>query len=162
MFLPAAAWQPGGSQNCFGIGHMITLTKIFRFEAAHAIHGYPGACANIHGHSYELHVRVAGMQEEENFIGGTGMVFDFRDLKKLVQESVINRLDHKLILSRDFLKPSGMTPREALFVFENEPTAENLLIFIRHEIGKSLPNGIRLIALTLWETRDSYAEWSAD
>lgn len=140
---------------------MITLTKIFRFEAAHAIHGYPGACANIHGHSYELHVCVASMQEKENFIGGSGMVIDFKDLKKLVQESVISRLDHKLILSRNFLKPSGMTPREGLLVFENEPTVENLLIFIRNEIGKSLPADIKLASLTLWETGDSYAAWSA-
>ena len=49
---------------------MITITKIFRFEAAHAIHGYPGACANLHGHSYELHVRVAGAHRDEKFIGG--------------------------------------------------------------------------------------------
>lgn len=140
---------------------MITLTKIFRFEVAHAIHGYSGACANIHGHSYELHVCVAGMQKGENFIGGTGIVIDFKDLKKLVQESVIGRLDHKLILSRDFLKPSGMAPREGLLVFESEPTAENLLIFIRDEIRKFLPADIKLISLRLWETRDSYAEWSA-
>lgn len=139
---------------------MITLTKIFRFEAAHAIYGYPGACANIHGHSYKLHVCVAGMQAKEDFIGGTGIVVDFKDLKKLVQESVISRLDHKLILSREFLKHTGMTPREGLFVFESEPTAENLLIYIRDNIDKSLPDDINLISLTLWETRDSYAVWS--
>lgn len=28
---------------------MLTLTKIFHFEMAHAINGYPGSCKNIHG-----------------------------------------------------------------------------------------------------------------
>lgn len=64
------------------IQSMITLTKIFRFEAAHAIHGYTGACANIHGHSYELHVCVSGTQQDHRFIEGSGMVMDFKDLKK--------------------------------------------------------------------------------
>lgn len=118
---------------------MITLTKIFRFEAAHAIHGYPGACANIHGHSYELRVCVAGTRTGYNFIAGTGIVIDFKDLKKLVRESVISRLDHKLILSSDFLTSSSMAYREGLLVFESEPTAENLLIFICNGISKSLP-----------------------
>ena len=81
---------------------MITLTKIFRFEAAHAIYGYPGACAAIHGHSYELHVQIAGIDPVESFIPGMGILMDFKDLKKVVQESVISKLDHQLILSREF------------------------------------------------------------
>lgn len=140
---------------------MITLTKIFRFESAHAIHGYPGACANIHGHSYELHVSVADKQGGENFIDGMGIVMDFKDLKTIVQESVINKLDHTLILSQAFITSMPVWPLKKLISFEYEPTAENLLIFIRNEITKSLPGHIQLTALRLWETRDSYVEWSA-
>jgi 6-pyruvoyltetrahydropterin/6-carboxytetrahydropterin synthase len=140
---------------------MITLTKIFRFESAHAIHGYPGACSNIHGHSYELHVRVADKQGGENFIDGMGIVMDFKDLKTIVQESVISKLDHALILSQASLASMPGLPREKLISFQYEPTAENLLIFIRNEITKSLPVHVQLTALSLWETCDSYAEWSA-
>jgi len=113
---------------------MITITKIFRFEAAHAIHGYPGACANLHGHSYELHVRVAGAHRDEKFIGGTGIVMDFKELKKVVNESVVNKLDHKLILSEQFLKTTKLESTIALLIFPAEPTAENLLIYIRNEL----------------------------
>jgi 6-pyruvoyltetrahydropterin/6-carboxytetrahydropterin synthase len=140
---------------------MITLTKIFRFESAHAIHGYPGACANIHGHSYELHVTVAGKHGGEGFIEGVGIVMDFKDLKTIVQESLIYKLDHKLILSEAFLTSMPGLLHEKIIQFEYEPTAENLLIFVRNEITKSLPAHVKLIALRLWETRDSYAEWSA-
>jgi 6-pyruvoyltetrahydropterin/6-carboxytetrahydropterin synthase len=44
---------------------MISITKIFRFETAHAIFGYEGPCAHIHGHSYELHVSVAAEEQEQ-------------------------------------------------------------------------------------------------
>ncbi|WKZ61390.1 MAG: 6-carboxytetrahydropterin synthase [Cyclobacteriaceae bacterium] len=140
---------------------MITLTKIFRFESAHAIHGYPGACANIHGHSYELHVSVTDNRGSENFIDGMGIAMDFKDLKTIVQTSVIYKLDHALILSQAYLASIPSVPWEKLITFEYEPTAENLLIFIRNEITESLPEHIQLTALRLWETRDSYAEWSA-
>ena len=36
----------------------LSITKIFTFEAAHALLGYDGLCANIHGHSYRLEVTV--------------------------------------------------------------------------------------------------------
>ena len=36
----------------------LSITKIFRYEAAHALMGYDGLCANIHGHSYRLEVTV--------------------------------------------------------------------------------------------------------
>ncbi len=39
---------------------MIRLTKIFNFEMAHALYGYDGPCKNIHGHSYQLEVTIAG------------------------------------------------------------------------------------------------------
>lgn len=138
---------------------MITLTKIFRFETAHAIYGYSGACANIHGHSYELHVTVAGIRQNENFIAGTGIIMDFKELKKLVRELVIRKFDHQLVLSKNYLNANKGIPSDALLIFPCEPTAENMLIFIREELIKSLPGDIKLISLKLYESRDSYAEW---
>lgn len=141
---------------------MISITKIFRFEAAHAIHHYPGSCANIHGHSYELHVTVQATQPSDDFLKGLGILIDFKDLKTLVQHFAINALDHKLILSKEYM--TEMKPAlsdQELVVLEVEPTAENLLIFLRNQIQPRLPAGILLTSLKLWETRDSYAEWSA-
>lgn len=39
------------------------LTKKFVFEMAHALDGYDGKCANLHGHSYHLEVTVEGDTE---------------------------------------------------------------------------------------------------
>lgn len=142
---------------------MISITKIFRFETAHAIYGYEGPCAHIHGHGYELHVRVAAPDDNGKYIGGTGIIIDFKELKAIVQSAVIKKLDHKLLLSKEYLaNTANQFQDQGVVVFEAEPTAENLLIFIRKEIQNLFPAQIKLVSLTLWETRDSYAEWSSD
>ncbi|HEU4716904.1 MAG TPA: 6-carboxytetrahydropterin synthase, partial [Bacteroidia bacterium] len=33
---------------------IIRVSKVFRFEMAHALSGHDGPCKNIHGHSYSL------------------------------------------------------------------------------------------------------------
>lgn len=140
---------------------MIAISKIFRFEAAHAIHNHPGNCANIHGHSYELHVTVSSKQSSDSFIGGLGIIIDFKDLKHLVQQGAVKALDHKLILSKAYMaEAKGDFSADELVVFDFEPTAENLLIFLRNQIQSELPESVRLTSLKLQETQDSFAEWS--
>ena len=140
---------------------MISVTKIFRFETAHAIFGYEGPCKHIHGHSYVLHVTVASSDSDnEDFIAKPGFVVDFKILKKIVQETIVQKLDHRLILSKEYLesKPS-LKSEENLEVWEMEPSAENILYFSKKEICKALPKGIKLVKLRIYETADSFAEW---
>ena len=139
---------------------MLQLTKIFHFETAHALHGYAGACKNIHGHSYELHVTVSSVNDYQNYIPAPGFMIDFKEIKKLVNILVVENFDHKVILSKDFLSDNpSFSSQENLVIFEAEPTAENLLIYILSNIQKGLPSNIQLVKLKLYETNDSYAEW---
>lgn len=141
---------------------MICITKIFRFEAAHAIHQYQGSCKNIHGHSYELHVSVKAKQPTGGYVEGQGIILDFKDLKAVVKSHVVEKLDHKLILSKAYLaEHKGEFLSDELIIFDVEPTAENILVFARDQILNALPTHVKLHSLKLWETRDSYAEWSA-
>jgi len=139
---------------------MLQLTKIFHFETAHALHGYAGACKNIHGHSYELHVTVSSVNDYQNYIPAPGFMIDFKEIKKLVNILVVENFDHKVILSKDFLSENpSFSSQEDLVILEAEPTAENLLIYILSNIQKGLPSNIQLVKLKLYETNDSYAEW---
>lgn len=139
---------------------MLFVTKIFHFEMAHAIYRYPGVCRNIHGHSYTLHVSVSSSGSSDDFIPTPGFEIDFKEIKKVVVGSVIKSLDHKLILSRDYLAQyPTLLSLENLVVWEAEPTAENLLIYIRRLLENSLPEGVKLAKLKIYETKDSYAEW---
>jgi len=139
---------------------MLSVTKIFYFEMAHAIDGYSGPCKNVHGHSYELHVTVSNSFSGDDYIPAPGFVLDFKELKQLVQSSVLETLDHKLVLSDRFLaKNSALALQENLMVWNAEPTAENILIYIQKILCEKLPAGIQLASLTLYETKSSYAVW---
>lgn len=139
---------------------MIKLTKIFHFEMAHAIHGYTGLCKDIHGHSYELHVTVAADVLETAYIPAPGFIVDFKEIKKLVISSVIEKLDHHLVVSAGFIAAHpSLSSQKNLVIFEAEPTAENLLIYIKQLLDKVLTDKIKLVHLKLFETKDSYAEW---
>ena len=104
------------------------VTKRFRFEAAHHLPGYPGKCARPHGHGYRLEVTVEGP------VGEDGLVMDFYDLKRVVEERVIARLDH-----RDL---NDLLPL---------PSAEHVAAWIWNELA-DLP----LAELRLYETEDAW------
>ena len=138
---------------------MLELTKIFRFEMAHAIHAYEGPCSNIHGHSYTLYVTVAAVTDNNGYLPPPGFIMDFKELKSIVTESCIRKFDHKLILSRNFSEAFGFVARDNTIIWEYEPTAENLILHIRQALAAALPPAVQLIKLKLYETMDSYVTW---
>ena len=77
----------------------IRITKQFNFETGHALYGYDGKCKNVHGHSYKLSVTVIGEPITDSNNVKFGMVIDFTDLKKIVNEQVISVFDHSLVLN---------------------------------------------------------------
>ena len=61
-----------------------------RFSAAHVIPEYE-KCGRLHGHSYAVHARLHGTQDEK------GIIIDFSIVKKILRE-IIENLDHKVII----------------------------------------------------------------
>ena len=112
----------------------LTVSKTFRFEAAHSLPNYEGDCANLHGHSYVLEVCVKGEVDKNGF------VMDFKTLKTIVQEKVIDLLDHTFLNN----------------IFK-VPTAENMVVWIVRKLQQDL----LIHRVKLWETADSYCEWGA-
>jgi 6-pyruvoyltetrahydropterin/6-carboxytetrahydropterin synthase len=140
---------------------MITITKIFHYEMAHALHRYDGACANIHGHSYRLEVTVTGDIITDSNHSKCGMIMDFGDLKQLVQTAVLDDFDHALVLNSDV--KTGRDPSLQMFgnimFVDYQPTNENLLIDFAKRIESKLPSGVTLVKLRMYETNSSFAEW---
>ncbi len=141
---------------------MFYLTKTFHFEAAHALAGYDGKCRNIHGHSYELQVTVKGEPVDEPGNPKNGMVIDFHDLKRIVNEEVVERLDHSFIIGTnmpdDFVE-SAKRNFDKIVCVNYQPTTENMLADFAERIKVKLPQNVELYSVRLQETRDSYAEW---
>jgi 6-pyruvoyl-tetrahydropterin synthase len=107
-----------------------------KFSAAHFI-AYPGFREPLHGHNYQVGVRVEGR------LGDTGYVLDFGLIKQLTKE-IVDRLDQRTILpvNSDCLRieqsPDGQVTvfyEEERFVF---PAADVSLLPIVHSSAEEL------------------------
>jgi 6-pyruvoyltetrahydropterin/6-carboxytetrahydropterin synthase len=142
----------------------IRVTKEFDFEIAHALWNYNGPCKNLHGHSYKLFVTVIGTPINDEKDPKDGMVIDFGDLKHIVNEEIVDRLDHAVILNSKAIKniPGEIEQMfERRLIVDYQPTCENLVIDFAQRIKQRLPERLSLFSLKLHETGSSYAEWHA-
>lgn len=112
------------------------ITKIFEFDSAHNLINYNGKCEKLHGHTYRLEVTVSGVPDIN------GLVIDFTLLKSIVNECIIEKLDHQYLNE----------------LFDFNTTCENLLVWMWNELYPKLKTDrFELYQLTLWETPTSYA-----
>ena len=121
----------------------LSITKTFSFCYAHKLPKYKGKCANIHGHSGILEVAVKAAPKDT--IVYNGMIMDFGDLKTIIQEQIVDVLDHKYL-------------NEDIAHFKDiNPTAENIVEWIVCQLGPIFEEG--LARIRFYETPTSYAEW---
>lgn len=140
----------------------VRVTKKFRFEMAHALENYDGLCQYIHGHSYILWVTINGAVNNDKKLTNYGMVVDFSELKRWINQSIIQKFDHSLVLRKDsnyLINGSWQEKNKNIICVDFQPTCENLLIYFKNEINKKLPQEVELFALKLSETSTSFAEW---
>ncbi|MBP9098742.1 MAG: 6-carboxytetrahydropterin synthase [Ferruginibacter sp.] len=133
---------------------MVYITRIEHFNAAHKLYNplwsrerneeVFGKCANEnwHGHNFELHVTLKGDPDP-----GTGFVFDVKKLSIIVQEHVIEKLDHKNLNV------------DVAFMKDKLCSIENLVIGIWEQLAPKLPANVALHALKLYETPRIYVEY---
>jgi 6-pyruvoyltetrahydropterin/6-carboxytetrahydropterin synthase len=99
----------------------------FHFSAAHRLPYYDGPCSRMHGHNYQLRVIVSGELEPKS-----GMVVDFLLVQRAVEKEILPGVDHRVL-------------NELM----DNPTAENMLVWMWERLHKPLPG---LKELRLWET----------
>jgi 6-pyruvoyltetrahydropterin/6-carboxytetrahydropterin synthase len=132
------------------------ITRKVEFSASHscynprlneaenrALYG-EAAGSHGHGHNYVLEVTLEGEPDPV-----TGMVFDLKRLKDIINREVVEPMDHRF-LNRE------VAPFDTVL-----PTPENLAreIWRRLETPLRLPNA-RLSGVRLYETEDLYVDYS--
>lgn len=132
---------------------------------AHALYGYDGPCKNIHGHTYILSVTLKGKVINEESNPKNGMVIDFTDFKKIVNDQVISVFDHSLVLNANSphanLKDLDKNFEKINYV-PYQPSCENLLLDFLNKINLKIPENIIVNSIKLEETPTSFAEWFFD
>lgn len=101
------------------------VSKEFKWEAAHRlVHGYPGNCSQLHGHSY---VATVVMESRSDTLNRFGFVKDFNDMKK-VKEWVDTNWDHGTLVSSDdrVLFEWLASNNQRHYIIDHNPTAETL------------------------------------
>jgi len=107
------------------------------FAAAHALRHYKGACENLHGHNFKVHVTIEGDQLDK-----AGMLVDFLDVKALMRQ-VMQIIDHKNL--------NEIPP----FDEEKNPSAECIAEFFYNHMSTGLagvPVPVRVSQVKVWET----------
>lgn len=142
----------------------IRITKRFSFEAAHALWNYDGPCRNVHGHSYVLYVSVAGHPVNDPDNPKHGMVMDFSALKKIVQNEIIDKMDHALLINahsphNEIVKKGALFGK--IIALPYQPTCENMVADFARSLQQALPEDVRLVSLRLYETENSFSDWLA-
>lgn len=116
---------------------MYEVTVEQTFAAAHALRHYKGACENLHGHNFKVHVTIEGDRLDQ-----AGMLVDFLDVKSLMRQ-VMGLLDHKNL--------NEIPPFDEAV----NPSAENIAeFFYTHMTGglANTPVPVRLREVKVWET----------
>ena len=121
---------------------MFVLKIVTDFASAHSLRNYPGDCARLHGHNWQVEVSVCS-----NVLDDNGIAIDFREIKKQTK-LVIKRLDHQYL--------NEIKPFDVL-----NPTAENIAKYFFDEVGLLINNeDIKVIEVLIWETPRSAVTYS--
>ena len=137
---------------------MLTITKSVKFDAAHVLTNHNGLCKNLHGHTYRVDVSVRQADNDSS-----DMVMDFKDVKRICEETVLSKFDHAFIYDETsdgeseiaaVVVKNGM--RAAALPFRS--TAENLAKCIFDALKVRIPC---IYSVRVYETADSCAEYSA-
>jgi 6-pyruvoyltetrahydropterin/6-carboxytetrahydropterin synthase len=102
-----------------------------------------GKCANKnwHGHNFTLFVTVKGTADPD-----TGFIINLKELSALIQDKIINKLDHNnLNVDVEFLK--GIMP-----------SIENIVVAIWQQLEPHI-KGCQLHCIKLIETENNFVEY---
>ena len=126
---------------------MYEISAFGHFDAAHFLRGYPGKCANIHGHRWKVEITLQGEKLDE-----LGILIDFMDVKSMLKE-VLELFDHKMI--------NEVPPFDSL-----NPTAENIARFIYERMADKLRDqtgsNVWITKVKVWESDAASATYFRD
>ena len=147
----------GDAPLLYGEVDMLTITKSVRFDAAHVLTNHKGLCRNLHGHTYRVDVSVRQAECDR-----ADMVMDFKDVKRICEETVLSKFDHAFIYDETSEAESEIAAvvakhgmRAVALPFRS--TAENLAEWMFNVLKGPIAG---LQSVRVYETADSFAEYS--
>lgn len=100
-------------------------------------------CVNVHGHNYELFVTLKGEMDMKE-----GLFINLTDLKEIMLEAVVNKVDHQYLNDIEEFK-------------EFPPTVENMAVVFWDWLEAKLPEGL-LYEVRVVETENNSATYRGE
>jgi 6-pyruvoyltetrahydropterin/6-carboxytetrahydropterin synthase len=138
------------------------VTREFTFEACHHLPNHKGKCRRPHGHSYRLQISLRGPIKDAPGQSDDGMVMDFDDLKRIVNQTIIEELSDSVPLgpAAHPVPAGGMDHNDLNALTGIRTTAENLVHWIWDAlVAGGVPDHL-LHRIRLWETNKGSVEIS--
>jgi len=132
------------------------VSKEFHWDMSHRLPFHSGRCKNLHGHSYKALVQFEGELNQN------GMLIDFYDIYKIVNP-IIDEMDHSIICDKNDKELIEISQKvsERVVIIDKPTTVENISTYIAEKILNSkLPENLKLVTVVVYETPDSFAEYS--
>lgn len=131
---------------------MYRVSREIEFCYGHRLLNYPGKCRHLHGHNG----RVLVVLEAET-LDALGMLVDFGEIKRKVEQWIDDNLDHNMLLCKDDpLLPVLLERGERVLEMDQNPTAENIARLI---FDRTRESGLPVVEVILWETEKCYAAY---
>lgn len=144
-------------EMCEKVIFMVEAIRILKFDAGHRVVNHESKCRTLHGHEYKAEIFASA-----NGLDSLGRVIDFSEIKNKVGSWIDEHWDHALIIFKDdpnlplLQQCEGLKP---VFVFEKNPTAENMAEFLLTKSNELLSGtGVKVTKIKLWETSNCYVE----
>lgn len=141
---------------------MQTITKRLEWDSAHRVLRHESKCATLHGHRYAAEITVSAPTRG---LDDVGRIVDFGVIKKDVgtwidthwdHATLVNAADERLLAFCNAEVARGNKPP---FLFDGEPTAENIAERLYKVCETMLPGFLRVENVRVWETPTACADY---
>ena len=126
-----------------------TIAVSGKFAAAHRLVGYPGACVNVHGHTWKVEVGV-----KVGKLDDLGMGIDFKLLKAALGK-ILDEFDHAILMKEGDEVFKGIECMKRV-EFPDNPTAEVIAMYIYNRMKGE---GWDVAYVRVWESENAYVEY---
>ena len=113
------------------------------FDAAHFLRGYQGKCEALHGHRFQVVVRVKASR-----LNNVGMAYDFAELKRHLGD-ILAKFDHACL--------NDVAPFD-----EINPSSENIAATVYRELQPKLAGVVSLSCVEVWESPQNRVAYTPD
>jgi len=145
---------------------ILRINNISNIDYGHFLAFHDGKCKRVHHHSGAVSAEVGGI------LNGPWVV-DFGDIKRIIKD-VIDQIDHKFVVCNKYTElrqdrvivkyntSAGShymeLPFSEIFVFDQEPTLENIVYYIARKVLDQLPENVTYVKIIAQEGMGGSAE----